>query len=227
MLFQKTLINRILVIMVLGFILASCAFLGNSKKEPPTQVVKKQTEKPATQEIIIPLEKPKPVKNKLPDSITALQSVLDLKEQVTKGFRFTMSARGVDIRNVLFALSQEIEQNIIIDPNVNAFATVDLKNVTLEQALDSLLIPLRLEYEIDKNFIRIHKERMQTRTFTLNYVISRRRSSSNLSSSSGSGASGGEAPVQPMPPPVPVWVPLIADQPALYSLLKKQTSGQR
>jgi len=39
----------------------------------------------------------------------------------------------VDVRNLLFALSQEIKQNIIIDPNVNALATVDLKNVTLNK----------------------------------------------------------------------------------------------
>ena len=127
----------------------------------------------------------------MPDSITATQPAFELKRQETKGFRFTVSARGVDVRNLLFALSQEIEQNIIVDPNVNALATVDLKNVTLKQALESLLIPLHLEYEMDKDFIRIHKEKMQTRTFSLNYVISKRRSSSNLSSSSGLGSSSG------------------------------------
>ncbi|MBL4664653.1 MAG: secretin N-terminal domain-containing protein [Nitrospinaceae bacterium] len=189
--FQKTLIFRILGILAASFALASCSSLEQSKKESPTEMVKKQAGESATREITIPLEKPKPVKKKLPDSITATQPAFELKGQATKGFRFTMSARGVDVRNVLFALSQEIEQNIIVDPNVNAFATVDLKNVTLRQALESLLIPLHLEYEMDKDFIRIRKEKMQTRTFSLNYVISRRRSSSNLSSSSGSGGSSG------------------------------------
>ena len=47
-------------------------------------------------------------------------------------------------KNILFALSQEIDQNIVIDPNVNKQAAVDLKNVTLEEALDNLLPPLRL-----------------------------------------------------------------------------------
>ncbi|MBT5550885.1 MAG: hypothetical protein HOJ79_10445 [Nitrospina sp.] len=97
-----------------------------------------------------------------------------------------MSARGVDIKNVLFALSQEIEQNIIIEPGVNQLATVDLKDVTLEEALEGLLPPLRLIYEIDEKFIRVQREEMQTRTFFLNYVISRRVGNSNLTSSSGS-----------------------------------------
>jgi MSHA biogenesis protein MshL len=191
MLFQKTLIFRALGILAVSFALASCSSLEQSKKESPTEMARKQIGESATREITIPLEKPKPVKKKLPDSITATQPVLELKEQETKGFRFTMSARGVNIKNVLFALSEEIEQNIIIDPNVDKVATVDLKNVTLKQALESLLVPLHLEYEIDKDFIRIRKEKMQTRTFSLNYVISKRRSSSNLSSSSGSGNSSG------------------------------------
>ncbi len=147
---------------------------------------------PERREISIPLEKARSEKNNLPDSITEIQPNLDLKEQETKGFRFTMSARGVDIRNVLFALSQEIEQNIIIDPNVvDKAATVDLKNVTLEQALENLLIPLHLEYEIEKDFIRVRKEKMQTRNFTLNYIISKRRGGSNLSSKSGGGTTSG------------------------------------
>ncbi|MGK0179424.1 MAG: MSHA biogenesis protein MshL, partial [Nitrospinales bacterium] len=191
MLFQKTLIFRVLGILALSFALASCSSLEQSKKESPMELAKKRASESETREIIIPLEKPKPAINKLPESITATQPAFELKEQETKDFRFTMSARGVDVRNVLFALSQEIEQNIIIDPNVDKLATVDLKNVTLIQALESLLIPLHLEYEMDKDFIRIHKEKMQTRTFSLNYVISKRRSSSNLSSSSGSGSSSG------------------------------------
>ena len=191
MLFQKTLIFRTLGILAASFALASCSSLEKSKKKSPAELVKKQAGKLASREITISFEKPKPAKNKLPDSITATQPAFELKEQETKGFRFTASARGVDVRNLLFALSQEIEQNIIVDPNVNALATVDLKNVTLKQALESLLIPLHLEYEMDKDFIRIHKEKMQTRTFSLNYVISKRRGSSNLSSSSGLGSSSG------------------------------------
>jgi len=186
---SKTLIFRALGILLLGFILASCSSFGSSKKEAPKEL---QAKMPERREISIPLEKARSEKNNLPDSITEIQPNLDLKEQETKGFRFTMSARGVDIRNVLFALSQEIEQNIIIDPNVvDKAATVDLKNVTLEQALENLLIPLHLEYEIEKDFIRVRKEKMQTRNFTLNYIISKRRGGSNLSSKSGGGTTSG------------------------------------
>jgi MSHA biogenesis protein MshL len=94
-----------------------------------------------------------------------------------------MSARGVDIKNVLFALSQEIDQNIVNDPNANKQATVDLKNVTLEEALDNLLPPLHLEYTIDEKLIRVRREQIQTRTFFMNYIISKREGKSVLESS--------------------------------------------
>lgn len=122
--------------------------------------------------------------------MTEIQPSLATQKPEAKGLRFTMSARGVNIKNVLFALSEEIEQNIVIDPGVTRsgmekLATVDLKNVTLEEALESLLPPLRLEYEIDKNFIRVRREKMQRRTFFLNYVISKRKGNSKLTSRSG------------------------------------------
>lgn len=176
--------------LVMCALLASCSATGKSNKGSSTQL---QAKGPKPREIIIPVKKPLPEETKLPDSITEIQPNLDLKEQEKKGFRFTMSARGVDIRNVLFALSQEIDQNIVIDPNVNKLATVDLKNVTLEEALESLLTPLHLEYEMDKDFIRVRKEKMQTRTFFLNYIISKRRGSSNLSSRSGGGTNTGSS----------------------------------
>ena len=157
-------------------------------------MAKNEARKPEQREVIIPIEKLKSAKDEMPESLTEIQSALELKKPEVKGARFTMSARGVHIKNVLFALSQEIDQNIIIDPSVDKpgvdkLATVDLKNVTLEEALESLLPPLRLKYEIDDKYIRVGRQEMQTRTFYLNYVISKRVGSSSLSASSGAGAS--------------------------------------
>jgi len=98
MLFQKTLIFRTLGILAASFTLASCSSLEKPKKESPAELVKKQAGKLASREITIPFEKSKPAKKKLPDSITATQPAFELKEQETKGFRFTVSARGVDVR---------------------------------------------------------------------------------------------------------------------------------
>jgi len=168
----------------LGLVSCSALDLARLKKSPAD---KEQAQKPATREVMIPLEKEQA--SKMPEALTEIQPELTRKKQEPKGVRFTMSARGVDIKNVLFALSQEIDQNIIIDPNVNQVATVDLKNVTLVEALDSLLPPLHLEYKMDEKGIRVQREQMQTRTFFLNYVISKRIGKSVLKSSSGTSGS--------------------------------------
>lgn len=188
-------------ILVLSLSLMSCSAmdLARLEKSPPSQQKKEQAQKPVTREIAIPLEQAQP--DKIPESLTEIQPALELKKREPNVDRFTMSARGAPIRSVLFALSQEIRQNIVIDPGVDKRATVDLKNVTLTEALDTLLTPLHLEYEIDDKFIRVRREKMQTRTFFLNYIISKRVGNSILKSSSGTsgtttssgGSSSGES----------------------------------
>ncbi len=173
-------------VLVLSLTLVSCSARDLSKLRLPSnssQLKKEQAQKPIIREVTIPLEKAQP--GKLPEALTETQPALDLKKQGPKGMRFTISARGVDIKNVLFALSQEIEQNIVIAPGVNKQATADLKSVTLAEVLDILLPPLHLEYEVDGNLIRVQREKMRTRTFFLNYITSTREGSSILKSSSG------------------------------------------
>ena len=181
---------RNLGVLILSLGLASCSALdlARLKNNPPSESEKEQAKKPATREIAIPLEKSQP--DKMPESLTEIQPALEMIKQEPNVDRFTMSARGAPIKSVLFALSQEIEQNVVIDPGIDKLATVDLKNVTLKEALDILLTPLHLEYEIDDKFIRVRREKMQIRTFFLNYIISKRVGSSILKSSSGTSGTG-------------------------------------
>lgn len=103
------------------------------------------------------------------------------------GQLFSLSAQDVDINTVLLAFSQEIGQNIILDPGVSKKVTVELKDVTLKEALDHLLLPLHLEWKREGEFIHVMPQTMQTRLFRLNYIISRRRGLSNLQATSGQG----------------------------------------
>jgi len=52
--------------------------------------------------------------------------------------------------------------------------TIDLKRVTLKEALDAILFPLGWTYHIDGKFIKISRPQMETRLFTLNYIATRR-----------------------------------------------------
>ena len=112
---------------------------------------------------------------------------LDLvpKKPPAKGPRFSLSAEEVDVKTILFALSKEIDQNIMIDPAISRKVTLNLSKVTLGEMLDHVLSPLHLQYEIDDEFIQVTPLKMQTRVFHLNYLISRREGSGSLQASVG------------------------------------------
>ena len=119
-------------------------------------------------------------------SITPGPQSTSIKEKL-----YTLSFRKADIQEILTVLSRKTELNIIVDPDVKGEVTVDLKEVTLTKALDCLLTPLGLEYEREANFIRVSPVKMQTRRFTLNYLITERAGSGTVSASAGGSEGGG------------------------------------
>lgn len=122
-------------------------------------------------------------------TITGPQSI-PVKERL-----YTLSFRKADIREILTVLSRKSELNIIVDPDAKGEVTVDLKEVTITKALDCLLNPLGLEYKKEANFIWVSPVKMQTRRFTLNYLITERGGSGTVSGSAGEGGGGeGEGP---------------------------------
>jgi len=125
-----------------------------------------------------------------PSEILLTQSDTETRRLRDRGPKFSISAKDVDIKTILFSISKEIDQNILIDPSIRQKASVDLKDVPLREVLEALLTPLKLKYTIEKNYIRVTADKMETRIFHLNYIISRRQGSSNLQSSSGSQISG-------------------------------------
>ncbi len=125
-----------------------------------------------------------------PSEILLTQSDTETRKLRERGPKFSISAKDVDIKTILFSISKEIDQNILIDPSIKQKASVDLKDVPLTEALEALLTPLKLKYSIEKDYIRVSADKMETRIFHLNYIISRRQGSSNLQSSSGSQISG-------------------------------------
>jgi MSHA type pilus biogenesis protein MshL len=87
---------------------------------------------------------------------------------------FSLYARDSNIQDVLLAFSKESELNMVIDPELIGKVTIDLKRVTLKEALDAILTPLGWTYHVDGKFIRVSRPQMETRLFTLNYIASRR-----------------------------------------------------
>jgi MSHA biogenesis protein MshL len=119
--------------------------------------------------------------------LTLPQTELVPKKPRDKGPRFSLSAEDVDVKAILFSISREIDQNIMIDPVISQKVTLNLKEVTLKEMLDHVLLPLNLMYEVDEEFIRVVPLEMQTRIFRMNYLISKRKTVGNLQASLGAG----------------------------------------
>jgi len=104
----------------------------------------------------------------------------------------SFSLNDADIQETMLALSKESGHNIIVDPDVGGTVTVDLKKVTVKEALDSLLTPLGLKYEESGKFIRVSRPKMETRIFTLDYIITKRKGKGELTVSGGVSETSGD-----------------------------------
>lgn len=100
---------------------------------------------------------------------------------------YSFSLRDADIREVLMALSKQTSFNIVADQDIQGRVTVDLRNVTMAEALDTLTELLDLSYRIRQNVIRVSKPAPETRIFSLQYVNLKRTGSSSTTAQIGTG----------------------------------------
>jgi MSHA biogenesis protein MshL len=100
---------------------------------------------------------------------------------------FSIYARDSNIQDVLLAFSRDSELNIVIDPDLNGKVTIDLKRVTLKEALGAILSPLGWTYAIDGKLIKILRSQMETRLFTLNYIATKRSGKREVYASTSTG----------------------------------------
>ena len=107
--------------------------------------------------------------------------------------RYFLSMIDSDLKAVLLSFSKGSPYSIIMDTDVKERVTMDLKNVTLEEALDTILTPLNYAYRKEGNFIRISRPRIETRIFTLNYLATIRESKTIIEAKTPGGVSGASA----------------------------------
>ncbi len=107
------------------------------------------------------------------------------------------SAKGISIEEFVDQLSNECDYSIIItDPVAEKIIKknlqkITIKNLTVDEVLDIVLIENNLMYSLDNNILRISY--LITKTYQLDYLISKRTSkgSTDITLSSKTKASGG------------------------------------
>lgn len=104
--------------------------------------------------------------------------------------RFFLSLRDADLREALIALARDVDTSLVLDSAVSGKVTVDLKNVTIEEALDMLLRP-GFDFAYDGRTIRVFRPARMTQTFKVDYISTARSGASQVTATASGGASGG------------------------------------
>jgi type II secretory pathway component GspD/PulD (secretin) len=101
-------------------------------------------------------------------------------------------ARPLPLRDVLLLLVNGTPLSIVTDDSVDGTFIGDLKDLTMRQALEAVLFPRALDYDLQGSLIRVFAHKPSTRLFDVNFVNQRRSWQRSLRSATG--VEGGRTP---------------------------------
>lgn len=107
--------------------------------------------------------------------------------------RFDLSVVNAPATQVFMALVSGTRYSMLLPPDVGGSLTVNLKDVTVMEALDTIRDLYGYEYRVQGKRIFIEPNTIKTRVFHINYLSSRRQGSSDLRVAGSSVAAGGGA----------------------------------
>ena len=118
--------------------------------------------------------------------------------------RFDLAVSNAPASQVFMALVTGTRYSMLVAPEVAGNLTVNLKNVSVREALETIREMYGYEFKYQGTRIHIQSNAIQTRLFQINYLSGRRQGQSELrvTSSSITSASSGSG-TQAQQPPVP------------------------
>ena len=100
--------------------------------------------------------------------------------------RFDLSVNNAPAPQVFMSIVSGTRYSMLLNPEVSGTVTVNMKDVTVVEALDSLRELYGYEYRIDGTRIFVQPAGLQTRLFRVNYLVGKRKGKSDLRVQSGS-----------------------------------------
>lgn len=100
--------------------------------------------------------------------------------------RFDLNVNNAPANQVFLAIVSGTRYSMIVHPDVKDVISVNLKDVTVLEALDTLRELYGYEYKVERNRIMVQPVTMQTRVFKVNYLQAQRQGRSDVRVSSGS-----------------------------------------
>ena len=120
--------------------------------------------------------------------------------------RFDLSVSNAPAAQVFMAIAAGTRYSMLLNPGVSGMITVNLKDVTVREALDSLRELYGYDYRFDGSRIFVQPAGLQTKIYRVNYLLGQRRGTSDLRVQSGSLADSAVPSSAPSPasPAAPV-----------------------
>lgn len=100
--------------------------------------------------------------------------------------KFDLVVSGVSVHQVFMAIVSGTRYSVLLHPEVSGSISLNLKNVTVFEALEVIREMYGYDYKVDGERIYIQPLTMQTRIFQVNYLTGQRDGKSSLRVSSGS-----------------------------------------
>lgn len=100
--------------------------------------------------------------------------------------RFDLNVSNAPAAQVFMAIVSGTRYSMIVHPDVREAISVNLKDVTVPEALETLRELYGYEYRVQGNRITVHPVNLQTRVFNVNYLQAKREGRSDVRVSSGS-----------------------------------------
>ena len=140
---------------------------------------------------------------------TALMPPLQIEEPkltAESEARFDLSVVGAPAAQVFMALVTGTRYSMLLPADLSGSLTVNLKDVTIKEALETIRELYGYEFKFQGTRIFIQSNALQSRVFQINYLATRRQGSSELrvastsmSPSGGGGSTGAATPASPTP----------------------------
>jgi MSHA biogenesis protein MshL len=100
--------------------------------------------------------------------------------------RFDLNVVGLPAAQVFAALAKDTRYSMLVDPSLTTPVTVNLKDVTLVEALDTLREMYGFEYRVQGTRIFVQPAALATRVFQVSYLTANRTGRSDVRVTSGS-----------------------------------------
>lgn len=123
---------------------------------------------PQVQETLLP-----PVSVELPASARRVEQ------------RFDIAVNGIPARQFFIGLVEDSPYNMVVHPDVAGSLTLDLKNVSVEEVMQTVRDVYGYEYRRNGNVYQVMPARMRSRVFKVDYLNIQRTGSSRTRVSSG------------------------------------------